>query len=419
MKLNYGKKGVEINLPDNITWGVLDKEMPFVPKDETEIILSGIESLLEQLDPKINTGCRLLLVVPDHTRRCRLELILPPLIEALEQEFEATIDILVANGSHIIQPEEKVRELLSPKIFDKYPVTQHDYMDADTLLYLGETSFGTPIWLNKKVKEADFIITIGGILYHYFAGFGGGPKMLLPGIAGQKTILNNHRRTIDPETGQFHKNIHEGNITTNPVFRDLSESVDFVPNSLSLQFALSPKGSIVYAEAGSILGTHKSVCEKVKDIYSIEIKEKADIVVASAGGFPSDVNLIQSHKSIHHAFQAVKKNGVIIVFAECSEGVGSNSFMPFFEEKDSLAIGHRLLKDYRINGHTALTLKTKTENAHIIFVTQMEAELVQKTGMIPAKTADEAFEIAQNLLPKRGKGYILPTGQIHVPVFVN
>ena len=176
MKLNYGKKGVEINLPDNITWGVLDKEMPFVPKEETEIILSGIESLLEQLDPKINTGCRLLLVVPDHTRRCRLELILPPLIEALEQEFEATIDILVANGSHIIQPEEKVRELLSPKIFDKYPVTQHDYMDADTLLYLGETSFGTPIWLNKKVKEADFIITIGGILYHYFAGFGGGPQ---------------------------------------------------------------------------------------------------------------------------------------------------------------------------------------------------------------------------------------------------
>ena len=141
-----------------------------------------------------------------------------------------------------------------------------------------------------------------------------------------------------------------------------------------------------------------------------------DVVVASAGGFPADVNLIQSHKSIHHAYQAVKENGWLIVMAECAEGIGSKTFLPYFDYGSSRNIGQRLLEDYQINGHTALALKTKVEQANIVFVSNLDPQMVEKIGMIPAKNLTEAWEIAKKHLNAEALGYILPTASAHVPV---
>jgi len=416
LQLKYGKGKVEFDWPQNIQWQVFHKNLPFLYGSESKAIDEGIYSLVKQLAPRIAQNAKLLLIVPDHTRRCHLEIILPKLMQELEQKFNAQIEILIANGSHVLQPEHVVRDLVGEAIYEKYAVQQHDCHDEKMLHYFGDTTAGTPVRLNSKIKEADLIITIGGVLYHYFAGFGGGPKMLLPGVAAYETIRVNHRRTIDPQTGRFHSHCYEGNIKTNPVYLDLAQVVDFVPNCLSLQVAMDFSGHVIHAAVGPILETQKKICAKVEDIYSVFLEKPADVVIASAGGFPSDVNLIQAHKSIHHAFQAVKRGGYIVVLAECAEGIGSKSFLPYFEFGSAENIGRQLLKDYQINGHTALALKSKAEQAKIIFVSSLDNEIVEKTGMIPAKSLAAAWERVEKEIVPKATGYILPKASLTVPM---
>lgn len=416
LKLKYGTSSVKFDLPQTVNWQVLKNDLPFSPYSETEIIETAISDLFSQLKQVNNPLKNLLLIVPDHTRRCGLGLFLPVLINKLQDQFSANITILIANGSHVVQPEETIVGLLGKNIFDNYTVLQHDSKNSSELYFAGTTSFGTPIWLNKQVRETDYIITIGGVLYHYFAGFGGGPKMLLPGVAGYETIRQNHKRTVDPATGNFHKECYEGNITTNPVYSDLVQVLDFVPNVLSLQLALDTDGKIIHAESGPVEKTQHKVCEKVAQAFSVPIKEKADIVVASAGGYPSDVNLIQTHKSIHHAFQAVKSGGTIILLAECGQGVGSKTFMPYLEYNSSQKIGQALLRDYKINGHTALTLRAKAEQAKIVLVSSLGKELVNKTGLVPASSIEEAWDMVKNELPPEPIGYIMEKASAIVPV---
>ncbi len=417
MRLKYGRAMVDFEPPAHIQWQILQKDLPFSPLPEMQIIEQAVLDLIQRLEEAgVGNHAKLLLVVPDHTRRCRLGVLLPLLTTSLEERFGASLHILIANGSHVLQPEETIRSLVGDGIYKKYPVIQHDALDRASLVYLGDSSNGTAFFLNRKIKEVDFIITIGGILYHYFAGFGGGAKMLFPGIAGYESIRANHRRTVDAASGRFHPFCHEGNITTNPVYLDLVEVMRFVPNVLSLQLALSPQGKVVFAAAGKVLPTHKQVCKKVEEIYSIPLAEKADVVVASAGGFPADVNLIQSHKSIHHAFQAMKENGWLIILAECIEGIGSQTFLPYFDYGSSRNIGQRLLEDYQINGHTALALKAKAEKANIVFVSNLDPQMVEKIGMIPARNLAQAWELTKRHLNPGALGHILPTASVHVPV---
>lgn len=418
MLLKYGTDHVSFTPDTEVAWTVLPQHEPgdfAVPG--IELIDKAVADLVMQLrDQDVASGSRFLLVVPDHTRRCRLAEILGALLPALVKHLNPAIKIIVANGSHVLQPEAIVRDLVGESVYDHFPVIQHDAKDDAQLIELGVTSFGTPVRLNKLVIESDWIITIGGILYHYFAGFGGGPKMLLPGIAGLETIRSNHQRTLDPRTGMYHQDCEVGNITTNPVFIDLAQVVEFVPRVLSLQVVLSPRGEIVEAEAGPLLAVHKRLCERVRQLYGVPVQKKADVVVVSAGGYPADVNLIQSHKSIHHAFQILKPGGILIALAECREGIGSSYFMRYFNGANSAQMGARLLSDYQINGHTALALRIKTESARVILVSELENREVEQTGMHPAASFAEAWKMAKNHLPASAIGYIMPNGSKYVPI---
>jgi nickel-dependent lactate racemase len=415
LKLRFGKTWKDFAPPHSIEWEILSQNIDN-RKDKNETLDKALGQLIQRVkEKKLEKTSRILLVVPDHTRRCNLPTILPRIIHSLELEINAQIEILIANGSHVIEPFENVKTLLGEYVTAHYIFSQHDCRDKESLEYIGDTSNGTPIWINKKVLQADLVISIGGILYHYFAGFGGGPKMLLPGVAGHETIRINHRRTIDKRTGKFHSHCYEGNISTNPVYLDLVEIVDYIHNWISFQMALDTNGDIFYAAAGEVQSTQKEVCEYVEKIFSIPIQYKADIVIASAGGFPADVNLIQTHKAIHHAFQAVKENGVIIIFAACEDGIGSATFMPYLQAGNSEEIGKMLLDDYKINGHTALAVKTKAEQAKILLISQLDPSLVKKTGMYPCADIQSAWERLDTFDVKMKNGYILPTANVHVP----
>lgn len=414
MKLPYGRTTIECTPPASIGWQLLLQNLPPVALETGKLIQGGIKDLSEQIIAAgFSTAKHILIVIPDHTRRCHAEMILPGLLEMLSF---AELEIIIANGSHVLQPRDVIRDLVGDSVLDQVPVFQHDSRDETQLYYAGETSNGTPVWLNKAIQRADFVITLGGILYHYFAGYGGGPKMLMPGIAGYETIRMNHKFTIDHQTHEFHKQCREGNLQTNPVYQDLVQVLDMVPNTLSYQIALSPQGDIVHVATGSVLEAQHKVIPHVKKMFDVPIEKKFDIVLASAGGFPADVNLIQSHKSIHHAFQAVRQDGVIVMVAECSEGIGSSTFLPYFEAGSSEKIAAQLVQDYKINGHTALSLKTKAERANIILLSSLPDDVVQRCGMIPAQNIQQAIEIAQPLLSENSTGAILPKAYAQVPV---
>jgi nickel-dependent lactate racemase len=415
MQLKYGLNTIEFSPPSDLDWRILQKNEKETAEDK-DVLIPAVSSLCDQLQDTITATSRLLIVIPDHTRRCRLDVILPLLTEKLES-LGAEMEFLVANGSHIIQPDYVVDSTVGPLISGRYKISQHDCKDDGSLTHFGETSRGTPVWLNRKVKEADYILTVGGVLYHYFAGFGGGPKMIVPGVAGHETIRLNHRRTIDESTGQFHRFSREGEIDSNPVYQDLAEAAGMVPGILSLQVVLDSQNRFVHAFAGPVATTHRSICEKVKSIYGFPVAEKADVVIASAGGYPTDANLIQSHKAIHHAFQAVTEGGTVIVLAQCGEGVGSSTFLPYFDSGSATSIGTSLLQSYRINGHTALALKSKTEQTNIYLVSDLSPDIVSKTGMIPADSLEQALGKAGGHLETGALGYVLPEGHVTVPEF--
>jgi nickel-dependent lactate racemase len=414
MKLPYGRTTIECFPPESIEWQLLLQNLPPVTQETDEIIQRGIQKLSEQIKAGgFSTAKHILIVIPDHTRRCHAERILPGLLDMLSF---AELEIIIANGSHILQPRDVIRDLVGDTVLERVPVFQHDCRDETHLYYAGETSNGTPVWLNKAIQRADLVITLGGILYHYFAGYGGGPKMLMPGIAGYETIRLNHKFTIDQQNHVFHEQCREGNLHTNPVYQDLVQVLDMVPNTLSYQIALSPQGDIVHVATGSVLDAQHEIIPHVKKMYNVPIGKKFDIVLASAGGFPADVNLIQSHKSIHHAFQAVRQDGVIVMAAECSEGIGSSTFLPYFDAGSSEHIAAKLVQNYKINGHTALSLKTKAEKANIILLSSLPDETVQRCGMIPAQNSQQAMEIALSLLLENSTGAILPKAFAQVPV---
>ncbi len=409
----YGHNRIETELPDGVKWEWLENKFPKAEHEKT-VINNAIDELISQLKTRFS-GTKILFVVPDHTRKCRLDVICPALLRKLKENFEAKVEFLIANGSHVLQPEQTIRDLVSPQIYDNYVVTQHDARSLHDDVYIGRTSFNTKIYLNRKVLEADFIVTIGGVLFHYFAGFGGGPKMLLPGVAGYETIRKNHCRTIDPQTGRFHKECYEGNLCTNPVYLDLSEICRFIKNVISFQVVLNDNGYVIQAGVGAMLDTHEKMSQSVKKLYGKIIGKKADIVVASAGGWPSDVNMIQTHKSIHHAFKAVKKGGTIIMIAQCSEKIGSPTFMSYFDNKTSTDIARQLIKDYKINGHTALCLKEKAEQVQIILISDLDRSVVEKMDLFHA--AD--FKTAWDMVKKQSFsfGYVMPRANITVPLF--
>ncbi len=412
--LPFGSGNLACSLPEWVDWSLLYKDDGLSPRGSFHLN-SSLSKLLTYLPKDLPRNPRILLVVPDHTRRCRLEILLPPLLDTLEREIRASVQILIANGSHAVQPESTLKDLVGETILSRVPVSQHDSRNSEQLISLGQTSYGTPITINRKIEEADIVLTVGGILFHYFAGFGGGPKMLLPGIAGYETIRANHRRTLDPETGLFHPECCEGNIDTNPVYQDLVQIVDRVP-CLSFQVVLSPGGDIVCSEAGPVLRVQRHLIPRVKELYTLTISQKAPIVLASGGGHPTDSNLIQSHKAIHHAFQAVKPGGFLVIASECGQGIGSSTFLPYAHAGSAKNIGQLLLVDYQINGHTALSLRQKIETVRIYLLSALDPDVVEKMGLIPIRNLQEAWiDIGKQIRGLR-EGYVLPQANLFLPV---
>lgn len=318
VKLAYGRQGLEVFVPE----GVKVLEPRFVPglPDERAALVAGLRKPLgsRPLAELVRPGDRVVVVHTDITRATPNERILPVLLEELETAGVARQDITLLNGlgTHRRQTEAELRAMLGDRIVDRYRCLQHDCNDDENLVSLGVTSLGHPVRINRHYLESDVRILTGFIEPHFFAGFSGGPKAVLPSLAGKESVFSNHGLSMiaDPRATW---GVTEGN----PIWMEMREVALRTDPTFLLNVTLNSKREITGVFAGEMLAAHAAGCEQVKEAAMVEVDQPYDIVITTNSGYPLDQNLYQSVKGLSAASQVVREGGTIILAAACEDGL--------------------------------------------------------------------------------------------------
>ena len=363
----------------------------------------------------VQPGESIAIIVSDSFRHTGVEQLLPTLIDTLlgSGVTEANIFFVFSTGSHRGPTPEEAQRILGTDIYARFKdrAYSHDPNDTENLVELGTTSAGTPVLINRRVVEADRVICTGAVVFHYFGGFGGGRKSIVPGVAGLETIAHNHARNLDPNEDTLNPAVQIGALAGNPVAEDMLEGTKFCAVDLLINTVLNRNGEIAGIFCGDLEAAHEAACAFARDQYAVTITEQADLVIASAG---KAKNFIQSHKALFNAWQALKPGGVIIFIAPAPEGYGGNKFVQWLELGTRENIIRALRKNAEINGQTALSTLEKAKQA--ILVTEMDSAQVEALGAVKASSLEEALAIARTRLDNDDAAwYLMPSAAYTVP----
>lgn len=417
MDLKYGSASFPLHLPPERLAGVIFPST-VRPDESPEGI---VNTALDTCQPVISTfksGERVLIVTSDITRHTGSEVYLPLLVERLNRQGipDRDIEILIALGIHRAQTPHEHEKILG-RLHGRIKVRDHDCDDSSGLVSIGRTSSGIDVRINRHAVEADRLILTGVIGFHYFAGFGGGRKSVLPGIASRQACMASHFAVLNPGHGSG-KNRHAvtGNLDNNPVHQAMIEACEMAAPDFILNTVLSPDKLIIAAFAGHWREAHETGCRYYREHFSYALQEKSDLVIVSCGGLPKDINLVQAHKSMEYAAQALKENGVMILLAECRDGFGNSTFFNWFRYRQLDSFEAALRENYEINGQTAYSVLQKSQRFSIILVSEFPAKQVEEMGMLPAGSLDQALQAAERMLPQEWKALVMPEGGSVLPV---
>jgi nickel-dependent lactate racemase len=368
----------------------------------------------QPLEEIISPGESVLIVVSDATRATGSAQVVNLLVRRLIALGVAPHDLRVifATGIHRPVTREEKAELLTPFIVQRVRVLAHDAGDASQHASFGETERGTPVELNRVLFEHSHVILTGSVGFHYFAGFTGGRKSVCPGLASRRTIEATHLQALDFERGGRRAGVGTGRLDGNAVHEECERIAAEAAPSFLINTVTDARGQVVRVYAGDWRAAHRLACAEYADSHTVEIKERRAFVVASAGGAPSDLNLIQAHKALEMASYACADGGHIVLVAECADGLGRADFLKWFDSADSRALEARLREGYEVNGQTAWSLLTKAERFRVHLVSDLPEEDVRHMRMEPARTFEEALARINSDEP----GYVLPRGAAFMPV---
>lgn len=359
---------------------------------------------------------RVVIVTSDITRYTGSEIYLPLLVEQLNccGIADSQISVLIALGIHRPQTAEEHRKILGP-IFGRIAVFDHDCDAEEQLVDLGVTTGGIPVSINRRLVEADRVIVSGTVGFHYFAGFGGGRKGLVPGVAARKTSMASHFSVFNsaPQRGK-HPQAVAGVLDTNPIHHNLLEAARMVRCDLLLNTVVSAQKEILGVYAGELEQAHLAACAQVRDLYQPKT-EQAVLAIISSGGEPKDMNLIQAQKALDYCCRAVREGGTIILLAACRDGFGHAHFFPWFDYQDLDRFEDALRANYQINGQTAHSLLSKTRHFRVILVSGFDAETSARMGMEKAADLQQAIDMALRELPAQPKTVVIPDGGLVLP----
>ena len=394
LDLPYGEHTLACQIPDHAD--ILGAREP-----EQRINRTSFDRQLKALLPDRPPSGPIAIVVADKTRLCDYPRILPWLTETLFQlgVTAEQISFYIAYGTHARQSDAESLRAYGPT-YRAFPFIHHRCTEPGLFVETGTTSRGTPVRIRRELTTAALIITIGAISHHYFAGFGGGRKLLFPGLGEREAIQHNHRLFLDPISHDLAAGCRVGQMAGNPIAQDLEEVHDLLPPYLSIHGLLDSQGRVAMLWFGRCYQEFLEACQEHDRNFRSPVNRRYPFVLASAGGFPKDINFIQVHKAIDNAAGFVADGGTLIMLAQCRDGIGSTTFLPYFDFPDRSTAFDHLLAHYSGNGGTALAMMAKTARITIDLVTDLDDRLCRRIGcrriMLPEaeQLLSEASELA-------------------------
>lgn len=358
------------------------------------------------IEELVQPGEKVLIVVPDATREAACGQVVNILVRRLIANGTAPFDISIifATGIHRAVTVEEKKAILTPFIAQRIKTLDHGPRDISRIVRLGETSTGIPVELNRALIENDHVVLIGGITFHYFAGFTGGRKLICPGLASSKTVSATHKLAFDCERFSRREGVGTAMLDGNAVHEAFEEAASKIEGVFCISTIVNDAGELTDLYCGDRIESHRRACEVFSAGHTVAIAEKRDLVIASCGGLPFDINLIQAHKTIEAAANACRDGGTIVVLAECRDGLGRDDFLKWFEAEDSGALARELCEKYQVNGQTAWNLLKIAEKFDLRMVTGRPAGKIERMRMRKHES------LADALAGTGGRGYILPSG---------
>ncbi|MCW4035862.1 MAG: nickel-dependent lactate racemase [Candidatus Bathyarchaeota archaeon] len=417
IRLPYGEGHIEAEIPDRYLKSVVEPKVMqplHDPRSEIERALSDpIDS--PSLGQKAESSRKPCIIVSDSTRPTPSGLIASSALRVLNESGikDSEIKMLVATGLHRPCTKQELTERMGQSILERIEASNHDAYDETNLVNVGETRRGTPVWINRVVAESDLIIGDGYIEPHFFAGYTGGGKTILPGVSGYETVKANHGAAMID-----HPKARAGALSGNPIYEDIVEGAHLAGLGFSINVTLDAEKRITGVFAGDFEEAHKAGARFLDRHVRVETPE-ADVVVTTNGGYPLDRDLYQSVKGMTVAEAVVREGGVSIIASECRDGVGH----PLFEElvercetPEEILETVRSPSFFKVDQWEAQVLARVLKKCEVVCVTRgVKPTTVRKMHMIPAKDMGEALSLARGIIGRDPEIAVIPGGPSIIP----
>ncbi len=410
--LPFGKTQLSIEAPET---GFLGTFLPQRAEDmSAEVERLTVAQALDnpigasQLETLVSSGQTVTILASDLTRPCPNAALLEPLLDRLLRGGvkERDITVVIGLGLHRQMSSAELMQTVGSRVFKRVRVVNHDINDT---VKVGTTSRGTPVAVSRLAVEADFLIATGNVEFHYFAGFSGGAKALVPGAASDVTIRSNHALMIQDGA-------EAAAIVGNPVREDLEEAADFVGIDFILNAIVDEEHAVVTAAAGGVQQAHRHLCEQLATLGIVQVPQFLDTAIVSAGGFPKDINLYQAQKALDNTAAVVKHGGTLVLLAACPEGFGSETFSDWLMRGRSTGeLLEDLKKSFVLGGHKAAAIARAAQRIDILLVSETPLTEGSLTGLTEFRSAQAAVDAAVTKAGKTGIYGVFPRGASTLP----
>ena len=401
--LGFGNGVQTVNVPDAALMGILvPNDMAHELVDEEEVARALASPIgTPRLRDIVRRGEKIAIVTSDTSRPMPTWRVMPALLDELRAGgcAQEDVSLIFALGCHRSQTQEEMRKLAGERAWAE--IACFDSGTAGHVSF-GRTSRGTPVDIDRRVAEADRRICLGNIEFHYFAGYSGGAKAIMPGCSTREAIQHDHSMMVRPEACA-------GRLEGNPVREDIEEAAALVGVDFILNVVLDEHKRIVRAVAGGVTEAHREGCRYLDRMYLKEIGARADIVIASQGGAPKDRDLYQTQKALDNAKHAVRPGGAIVLIGSCKEGLGEATFEEWMLSAPSPAsLIERVERDFQLGGHKAAAIAMVLKDAAVYLVSDLEDGFVERLFLTPARSAQAALDAAFGRLGRDAKVLVMP-----------
>ena len=408
INIPFGHNDITVFIPGENLAGIIMPSEPEYKMNGISLIKAALKNPVNcnRLCKKVTPNASVAIIVSDATRPTPTAQMLPPILDELYRGGikDENITIIFGLGIHRKQTTDEMKKIVGNDIFNRIRCIEHNNSKCRRV---GETSRGTPIEIFEEVLDADVIVCLGNIEFHYYAGYSGGAKAILPGVSSRKSIMTNHKMMIN-------ENASTGRIDS-PVRQDMEEAAQYVGVDFLLNVVLNSKKEIVYATAGHVIDAHRMGVVEVDNMYKIAV-EPADVVIVSPGGHPKDINIFQAHKALDNAKNAVVEGGTIILAAQCSEGLGNAVYEHWNNESKTPDDAIMKFKhSFEFGGHKAALIAQLAKKYDLYLVSDLSDADAKNAFFKPASSVQEVLDGVLNRKPD-ARVCIMPYGGLTLPV---